>query len=253
MVFPVYFFKMLDSFFTHGNQKKTLQYLGVFLLSVFILLLNNARSAIIGTGVSLVIGLIHFSFRLNKISPRVLLRISLVFMIALIVSGSFALLSPTIKKTIMPLLGEEKHTDSGRTFIWDSTFPLIKKNPIFGIGPGNYNREIEKSRKELSEEKPELLFFYEVTQRGHAHNDYLHFAATSGILTALLYILFGAGILNLIFKEGNWKFQPYYFYGLIGIFAAGIFQCYFQDDEVVIVFWYLLGFLSRERTLSAPA
>lgn len=245
MVFPVYFFKMLDSFFTDKDHKKTLQSLSIFLLSVLILLLNNARSAIIGAGVAVLIGLIHFSFSLNKISSKILFRVGIASAGILILAGSLALLNPTIKKTIMPLLGEEKHTDSGRTFIWDSTYPLIERNPILGIGPGNYNREIEKSRKELSEKKQELLFFYEVTQRGHAHNDYLHFAAISGILTAVLYILFGASILNLIFHEGSWKFQPYYFYGLIGIFAAGIFQCYFQDDEVVIVFWYLLGFLSQ--------
>lgn len=95
------------------------------------------------------------------------------------------------QKITDPLFGKEKHTDAGRAFIWDSTFPLIEKNPLTGVGPGNYNREIEKSRMEHSEKYKELYYFYETTQRGHAHNDYFHLLAVFGIPSFLLFLLLG--------------------------------------------------------------
>ena len=111
-----------------------------------------------------------------------------------------------------------------------------------GVGPGNYGKEIELARKSLSEKYQNLLFFFEVTQRGHAHNDFLHIAAIAGLPAMILYILLGAVIAYYLLQHKQSRTDGILFYGLVGFFFAGLFQCYFQDDEVVIVFWYLLGF-----------
>ena len=69
----------------------------------------------------------------------------------------------------------------------------------------------------------------------------------------ILYILLGAVIAYYLLQHKQSRTDGILFYGLVGFFFAGLFQCYFQDDEVVIVFWYLLGFFHlqlQNRSLS---
>jgi O-antigen ligase len=218
--------------------------LGVLLLVV--LLLNNARSALAGLAICMYLGFIdlyrkglvtkHIFFGAGVLLPILLLSLFVIFMN-----------HPTGEKFIRPLLGSEKHTDSGRTFIWDSTYPMIKQNPIWGIGPGQYLKKVDTVRKERSVENKELLFFYEVTQRGHAHNDILHIMAIAGVPAGFLFILMSGFCGYAIFTLKQYQSYSILFYGLLGLLVAGNLQCYFQDDEVVILFWILLGFLNRIR------
>ncbi len=236
------------SFFLSAKDKifsgRTLVYLFILCIFGYVFLLNNARSAIIGAAVSVFFGFVDLTFIKKDFSFKFFLKLFLVpLIIAIILISAFAFSEP-VQKTIQPILGEEKHTDSGRTFIWSSTVPLIEKNFLFGVGPGRYNEEIEISRKQLSEKYKELLFFFEVTQRGHAHNDYLHIAAVSGIFALIAFLALSGAIYNQIITSGLDAKNRVFFYGLLGFFFAGIFQCYFQDDEVVIVFWFLAGFLN---------
>ena len=172
-----------------------------------------------------------------------------IFFVLLIILSTI----PTFRKTISPFFGNEKHTDFGRTFIWHSSFPLVQNSPIIGIGPGNYSSEIDRSRLDLSEKNREHVFFYEVTQRGHAHNDYFHLGVISGYPGILFYI----GLLySILFSFSKLKApmeKRAMFYGILSIFPAGLLQCYFQDDEVVIVFWYLLGFFQHYIYLSSES
>jgi O-antigen ligase len=238
---------LIFKFFEEFKEKKSLglKIIEFFLISCFFItvLLNNARSSILGSGVGVLFGIGILLFIQKKISLQKIWKLILIpFVLLSLVVISFSF-SPTLRKTILPLLGSQKHTDSGRTFIWDSTFTILEKNPILGIGPGRYAMVIDASRKDRSEKNPKLLFFYEVTQRGHAHNDYFHIAAISGILNVFSYLGILYFILLRIQKRAKEGEDPSLFYGLIGFFFAGLFQCYFQDDEVVLVFWYLVGFL----------
>ena len=240
---PFLLIKFWESIF----EKKSflLKIFEFLLLSCFFLvvLLNNARSSIFGSGVGILFGIILIIFIKKEISLKKILKYSVVLIFILsvvVISLSF---STALRKTILPLLGSEKHTDSGRTFIWDSTFFLIEKSPLLGVGPGRYSSQINISRKERSEKNQKLLYFYEVTQRGHSHNDYFHIAAVSGIINVIFYLgILYFIIVKMIEKSINLEDTALY-YGLVGFFFAGLFQCYFQDDEVVLVFWYLAGFL----------
>ncbi len=240
---PFLVFKFFEEF--RAKKSLGLKIIEFILITCFFLtvLLNNARSSILGSGMGVLCGIWIVLFIQKKISFQNTWKFTLIPIVLLSLVIFSLSLSPTLRKTIFPLLGSQKHTDSGRTFIWDSTFTILEKNPILGIGPGRYPTMIDASRKDRSEKNSKLLFFYEVTQRGHAHNDYFHIASISGILNVFSYL----GILYFILlriqtraKDGE---DPSIFYGLVGFFFAGLFQCYFQDDEVVLVFWYLAGFL----------
>lgn len=236
---PFVFFRFI---FSIRDRKEVIFHFSILFLFGIIALLNNARSALIGASVSIVIGFVDLLFIQKYFSLKNTVKLLSIPLIAIALTASLLFFSETMAKTIEPLLGQEKHTDSGRTFIWSSTYPMIFANPILGIGPGNYGKEVEIVRKKLSEKYRDLLFFFEVTQRGHAHNDFLHIAAIAGLPAMLFYIMLAAVICYNLLLPKESRTDNILFYGLIGFFFAGLFQCYFQDDEVVIVFWYLLGF-----------
>lgn len=181
---PIFLF--LKSLFDK-NFKKAGIYGIILLFFLYVVFLNNARSSLLGglfssTTALIVLGVIRKELPFTKI---ILFTIGIfTFLLFVGIGLSF---TQAGQKITDPLFGKEKHTDAGRAFIWDSTFPLIEKNPFTGVGPGNYNREIGKSRIEHSEEYRELYYFYETTQRGHAHNDYFHLLAVFGIPSFLLF------------------------------------------------------------------
>lgn len=249
LLYPFVFFQFLQLIFhqekNQGTQRTWKQWLfGLFFIMFSIVFLfNNARSAILGAFFSILIGI--YLWKLRGL-PFLSIKLLLVLFFSLVVV-SFILWnqSDAFRIVVGPLLGYEKHTDSGRTFIWSSSLPLALENPITGVGPGNYANQIELSRKKLSLEYPELLFFYETTQRGHAHNDYIHLAAVFGFpilfVYLLLYFFLSKKIIESKIPFPNWA----WFFGIIGFGFASLLQCYFQDDEVVIVFWYLVGYFLR--------
>ncbi len=221
----------------------------LFGLYIIVFLLNQARSSMIGAGVTVLLGGIHLFFIRNELPKSFLAKGTAAFIGLIILIGSVLAFSPAGQKVIGPLFGKEKHTDSGRTFIWDSSFPLIQEHPIFGVGPGNYNFAIDQVRTTHSERYPELAYFYEVTQRGHAHNDYIHLATVFGIFATLIYLsLAGLFLFSLFRSKQNFQ-NILFFYGILGFFVSGLFQCYFQDDEVVILFWLLIGLFVKGESI----
>ncbi|TGK13817.1 O-antigen ligase domain-containing protein [Leptospira fletcheri] len=235
----------------YSDRKRLLQSGILLALYVFVLLLNQARSSLIGASVSILIATIHLFWIRKELPSSYLVKGGFAFLLLTAILGLGLAFSPAGKKVLGPIFGKEKHTDSGRTFIWDSTFPLVQEHPWIGVGPGNYNRSIEVVRKEHSEKYPELSYFYEVTQRGHAHNDYFHFAAVFGLPALFLYLAI-AGIFGYSLLSSKQPFENLVlYYGVFGFFVSGLFQCYFQDDEVVILFWLILGtFVRMETSLS---
>lgn len=244
------FFSAFVTFYflrTLADRKwKSVIYSGTLLLFyIVVFLLNQARSSMIGAGVTLGLAGIHLFFVRKELPKSFLAKGAGAFLALLVLVSSVLAFSPAGKKVIGPLFGKEKHTDSGRTFIWVSTFPLVQDHPWIGVGPGNYNASIDKTRTEQSEAYPELAYFYEVTQRGHAHNDYFHLATIFGLPGALIYLSLAGAILYFLFRSKQEFSRILFFYGLLGFFVSGLFQCYFQDDEVVILFWLLLGLFVR--------
>jgi O-antigen ligase len=248
-VYPWIFFKGFQSIFSKDKVISRLLSLLLLCAASLVFVLNNARSAMGGAGISIAIGFLIWYLRGLRfpISKRIIFS-ALALIIILI--GLLIIPSEPAKRILTPLLGADKHTDSGRSFIWDSTWALIQEHPILGIGAGNYGKEIEIARKELSLGYSELAFFYETTQRGHAHNDYLHLWAVFGIGVLLIYFLLAFYLVQAILDTKISFNELSLYLGIAGFFMAGLLQCYFQDDEVVIFFWMLVGLFTRSKQLN---
>ncbi|GBF49896.1 O-antigen ligase [Leptospira ryugenii] len=243
-VYPFFLFQFFEAWKKNQNKMQIFAKGFSFFAITLVYFLNNARSAMIGTLLSIAIGLYILIFIEKAVSQKIVKRTLISISIFFLLLAALTYTSPSLQKAIKPLFGSEKHTDSGRTFIWDSSLPLIQENFTFGIGPGNYPREIERSRKQRELEHPNLAYFYEVTQRGHSHNDYFHLAVIFGIPAAIFYFCIGIQIVRSVLSTQIDLSIRYMCLGLVGFFLSGLLQCYFQDDEVLIVFFYFLGYLN---------
>jgi O-antigen ligase len=242
-VYPYVFFQFFNSFI---NKKKSIFYGLLFLCLSIVLILNNARSAIFGCAISIGFGILIFLIE-NHFNFKKYLSILLITMISVfLILYSFKDKNPTLSKIINPIFGESKQTDSGRIYIWNASFDMIKDHPFLGIGAGNYNYQTDIYRKNISIQNRETIYFNEVSQKGHAHNDFIHLSLIAGIFAVVIYILIFSRIVFLLSNTILSFEEKIPFFGLIGFFYAGLYQCYFQDDEVVILFWYIFGLLSSK-------
>jgi O-antigen ligase len=70
---------------------------------------------------------------------------------------------------------------SERKMIWAGHFQIFKENPIFGAGYGQNTKALPRVYLEMGAPPDTLV--------SHAHNQYLHLAAGTGILGLLSYLL----------------------------------------------------------------
>jgi len=145
---------------------------------------------------------------------------------------------------------------NSRFAIWETTLSMIKEEPVFGIGPGNYYDKYIEYRKNRTGRN-----------LSHAHNDFLNVAAIAGIPCALLFILLWFLVLMYLYK-GYVRCPDGFQRGLIlGSFLASLVfvvmaqsEAFFADEEVrllLMFFWgvglAVLGNLKASERLSEIA
>ncbi|MBU43147.1 MAG: hypothetical protein CMN76_08020 [Spirochaetaceae bacterium] len=159
--------------------------------------------------------------------------------------------------------GTHRHTDFMRPLIWHGSFSIFLEHPLLGIGPGNFTDWFHEWARSFYAEHPRTMYFLEITPDSHAHNDLLHLMVLGGVPAGLLFfgLIFHAvrslleamrnGIVSRgasEIREARGTIQASNLLNLEvairtslpGFLVAGLSQCYFQDDEVVVVFWVFL-------------
>ena len=200
------------------------------------------RSAWLGTffGVIILCG---------SISRKILLRSLLCIVVVGALSYAFV---PIVKDRINPLFTGEDASVTTRFEIWKRSFELFQKKPIFGNGIRRF---------------PHIYVNSAMPDKGfldHAHNNYLHILATTGIVgfAAYLYMLAAiftttaklsrSGVLEgLSEKEADQlKYKRSLAIGLLAGTAAlcvsGLFEYNFGTGHVRLTYFFLLAFLSRK-------
>ena len=249
-VFPVLLYRVFDPFVQNEKPWPGVSYLkplGMLLLATIILILNNGRSAIAGLLLALAVSLyVSVRLRWGWKTLRLLVPLLLLVLLALGVYGVSSKIRNRVDQVVAPLVGEKKkHTDYQRAFLWQSVNAIVNENPYLGVGPGAFEEQVQKRTLEYSRHSPPLWYGYSVIQRGHAHNDIWHYLAIGGPGVAGLYLVFFGLLLYTLTGKGNDSPLHSWKWGLLTILGGGLLQCYFQDDEVLLPFWLLVGFALR--------
>lgn len=172
LVIPLFFMMLLHAWKTKELKKRTV----IIVLSCaglavtgFVLLLTQARGAWAGLFVStLIIGLIALVRVMKR--KKIYGTVIAVLVIVSIVVG-IAVVSASKADQLKPGLKQAEGTLLFRVQLWDLALPVIKDNPLFGLGLNNF-RQI-----------PEVRYFL-----SHPHNQLLDVAVELGIPAMLAFM-----------------------------------------------------------------
>ncbi|WCL47880.1 O-antigen ligase family protein [Leptospira sp. GIMC2001] len=145
----------------------------------------------------------------------------------------------------------QKTTENQRYFIWKNSIQVLKSNWILGVGNANFRKIHTIESNQMIKEHEELWYELFITPRGHAHHDFMHFFIVGGILTAIIWIFFWS-LLWTYFYASIKTYTQSFSWGVLVLFAAGFFQCYQLDDEVVLPFYALVGIFIGGRQIFRP-
>ena len=124
---------------------------------------------------------------------------------------------------------------------WKAGINIAFENPIFGIGPKNFNLYCMKLQQDANIES--LL---NITQcPWHSHNLYISIAAESGIIGLILFLLIVVYILLLAFRASrttNWENNTSFLLSFILFFPLQTYSQAF-GQSLNFYFWTVFGYI----------
>lgn len=151
------------------------------------LLFTKSRSGLIAFVIS------YFLFLFLK--KKILFKFSLAIILATIIFGQFLINRPAPISN-----GNIVITESGnlRKIVWKGAFDLWKKYPVVGTGPETFAFSFYETRPVAMNTTSEWNFVY-----NKAHNEYLNFLATTGLIGFISYLILIIGSLYIIYLSKN--------------------------------------------------
>lgn len=224
------------------EPKKTLQnrfFAAALLLSTFNLILTFTRGVWISFFIALMIGAFLKSWKLA----------AKIFVGAIVAAAlAFAFVKP-IRDRITLSLNPSTSYDSERLVLWKTNLHIFLENPLFGLGYGENRRHLRSYYDKLG--VPEGQF------EGHAHNQYIHFLAGTGLTGLLMYFFFLSFFLRasyVVYRETRSESFRAAALGLIlaqlSFIGAGMTEANFEHARVkyvLILCWALVLYLYAKQ------
>jgi O-antigen ligase len=223
---------LVSALFFGGLAAGTLRHRRLFLAASITSLVGNIAAHIRGALLGLVAGLSVFALTSRR-ARRVALLVAALGAVAVGLSpGMRARFAAELSRPLNPEL------TGSRVFIWKTALAVGASRPLLGVGPGNFGDayEVHKSRADA-------LHF------NHAHSDWLHEWATSGIAGFISFVFVVAVVTRALWRRRR---EPTgvslgALAAWVGLAAAAVVQCHFLDDEVLMITLFIvsLGLLPR--------
>ncbi len=165
-------------------------------------------------------------------------------------AASGLLMVPVFRQRLMPLLQWHKDTSTQvRLFLWEQALNLWHSSPLFGIG----------IRRFPHFKIPEAIVPGRSTVLEHAHSNYLHLLATTGIVGLVSYLWLMFVVIKscvMSWKQNTDKetLECSVALGILGgnisLLIAGLFEYNFGASSVRLMQWFVLAMLSQNLTSS---
>lgn len=214
--------------FVSRDLKARIVWITLTSLSLLAVLYSYSRAAWIGTGLTLLIVASVRRFRLGY---------PVVIVLAIVVIA-VALEPAAIQRVGVPVTGEAASKgDATRILLLRTSFRMIMRYPVFGIGPGTFMAEFENFK---------VPGDYSTTC--HAHNDLINAAVRSGFVgLTILVTLLAASLWNALAAYRRARDSTTSLVGLaligglVAIVGSGLFQCNLTDSEIAVHAWLIMG------------
>lgn len=232
-------------FFFQKNWKK---YFGGFslFLGVLATFFMSSRAFYLGVFFMSLLLVVYAFIKYKKSKERIHLRrlftflslVGIAFIIFLIVQNTlYPKHTSTFTKRIESITSTENHSNKLRLTAWkQSTTQVIPKDPLLGVGVGNWKIRILEYENKYS---PTYIYMYK------NHNDFLEITAESGVFAGVAFIgIFGFAFWYLfvvVFRRPNEEQEKYFFLPTLGLMAYS-FDAFFNfpQDRPEIQSWFAL-------------
>ncbi len=174
-----------------SKEKKT-PFQIIILTTFFITALAVLFTFTRGVWMALVISSIVGGFLVNR-------RLGVLSILFVVISAAILMISwPRFNERLFQAFDAKKSYDSERMVIWKTNWHIFKENPLLGIGYSENKRRLREYYDQLNIPRGQF--------EGHAHNQYLHFLAGTGIIGLLFYLIWCWLILKI-----NYQIYRHYF------------------------------------------
>ncbi len=228
--------------------RKQLSYIAA-LLNMIIILLLMTRSVWVALFASTVVALVTY-FIIRKEIPFKNIKKPLFSIISIVIISFLVLLAfsgfdsdKKVQKHVSQATKLNEGNAKHRIVLWGKTFDLIKNNPVFGVGAGNWRVNILKYDVTKSNKKGLI-----VPRR--THNDYIEIVSNNGIVGLLIYLSIFVFAFIMAFKiikksedEDDKIFNIILIFGLTGYFIYSFFSFPKERIETQIFINVILAFI----------
>ena len=208
LIFPIIF-----SYFLLENIKKNKLYYYLLLSIIYAaLMICQSRGIWISIVSSFLIGIfLIYKYKIFDVLKKNKKWITLIILTFLLITIIYSTDNPLNKSHLtalqkaLTILDEQDPSINTRLLIWRTTWNMIKNNPLFGLGVGNFKLQYLYYQADILIDNPNLLKYNGTA--GEAHNEYLQIGAEMGLfglgVFGLIIYTFYILIINFIKKKNN--------------------------------------------------
>ena len=247
---------LLSGFVLMGTifYKRKLLFVLLPLISIFIIIILKSRASLIGCIFAFIILISCYLFRkfnYNKIKFNLNLKIGVASFLSILLLVFFVFIlkyyikNNSIHTDIIDKSILNTYTLSERLTVWDKTYKLIEKQPLTGVGIGNWKVAFPSvSLNGLWRAD------YLTTSFTRPHCDFLSYYSEGGILTLATYLIFISFLITFVFfsivqekDKQIFKIKSILLSLLVGFHCIAFFD--FPKERVEIIIWIssIMGFL----------
>lgn len=226
---------LLISFFFIYRKKKVVVG-GIIILSIFAFLFTLSRGPWLGLSFGL---LVFFIFYDKSLIP------AYIAFLLLLVFFSYLFLPSVFDRVQTLFTGTADSSIREHFYLWKTALLMFSHHPLFGVGVGNFEHHALPLTKDLN-----FLWCH-----SSAHNIFLHTLATRGIIGFFAFVFLWYSILKSLLKRIRFSKDNLGYTLNVGVFAAfcallfaGLFETNFNDSEVIMMSWLLLGISKVSNT-----
>ena len=146
------------------------------------------------------------------------------------------------------------HAVKGRWFIWLTSFTMLSEHPVAGVGLGHFGVQHMAYQGKLFATEQFNVFFDNAGSIQDAHNEFLHWGATTGVMG-----LIGFGLLCFGALWKGWhsadvrEHSPHLYIGLAGYVFAMFFTSVLSSAATALIFWLFLGAVLKRSAVPCMA
>jgi len=201
-----------------------------YLLSTTVLLVTIYLTKSYGSWLAIIAACSTASFFLSTGKKRWIL---VPIVTALLMGGLYLDQKNTEKFQFAVDTSEEIVISSGseRLNIWDVSWDLIKRDPLWGVGPGQFQRAFERQApftlaRDISRK--------EINHALHPHNTYLMFWLSYGLFGLISFLILIAVWIIPLPKEWRWILMTPLLYYL----THGFIDVFYWKNDLAFSFWF---------------